>query len=218
MAAMVSSTKPDFVERVGVDGDLHVEAVGDGQAAIDGGRRRAPVLVQLQAAGAGADLLLQRPGQAAVALAQKAEVDRQRLGGLQHAFHVPRAGRAGGGVGAGGRAGAAAEQRGQAGGDGGLDQLRADEVDVVSMPPAVTIRFSPAMTSVPGPMTRLRIDAGLDQRIARLADGDDPAVADADVALDDAPVVEDDGVGDDQIELAVRPSGRAAAIGPGCRG
>ena len=48
---------------------------------------------------------------------------------------------------------------------------------------------------------QLRIDAGLDQRIARLADADDPAAADADVALDDAPVVEDDGVGDDEIEL-----------------
>ena len=49
-----------LVERVGVDGDLDVEVVGDGQTAVDGGRRGAPVLVQLQAAGAGADLLLQR--------------------------------------------------------------------------------------------------------------------------------------------------------------
>ena len=113
-----------LVQRVGVDGDLHVEAVGDAQAAVDGGGRRAPVFVQLQAAGAGADLLFQRPGQAAVAFAQKAEVDRERLGGLQHALHVPGARRAGGGVGARGRAGAAAEQRGQAGGDGRFDQLR----------------------------------------------------------------------------------------------
>ena len=65
---------------------------------------------------------------------------------------------------------------------------------------------------------QLRIDAGLDQRIARLADADDPAVADADVALDDAPVVEDDGVGDDQVERRLAPACRAAAIGPGCRG
>ena len=47
---------------------------------------------------------------------------------------------------------------------------------------------------------QLRIDAGLDQRVAGLADADDAAGADADVALDDAPVVEDDGVGDDQVE------------------
>ena len=71
----------------------------------------------------------------------------------------------------------------------------------LSMPPAVTIRFSPAMTSVPGPMTSLRIDARLNERIAGLADADDAAAADADVALDDAPVVEDDGVGDDEVEL-----------------
>ena len=41
------------------------------------------------------------------------------------------------------------------------------------------------------------VDAGLDVRIARLADGDDQAVLQADVGFDDAPVVEDDGVGDD---------------------
>ena len=49
-AAMVSSTKPQLVERVGVDHHLHVEFVGDGEAAVDRGRRRSPVLVQLQRA------------------------------------------------------------------------------------------------------------------------------------------------------------------------
>jgi hypothetical protein len=38
-----------FVERVGVDGDLHVHFVGHRQAAVDGGRRGAPVFVQLEA-------------------------------------------------------------------------------------------------------------------------------------------------------------------------
>ena len=51
-----------LVERVGVDRDLHVEFVGDRQALVDGRGRRAPVLVQLQADGAGADLLAQRFG------------------------------------------------------------------------------------------------------------------------------------------------------------
>ena len=69
------------------------------------------------------------------------------------------------------------------------------------MPPAVTILPSPAMTSVPGPMTM--VDAGLHVRVAGLADADDAAVADADVGLDDAPVVDDQRVGDDGVDGAV---------------
>src|SRR5262249_28853238 len=46
-----------------------------------------------------------------------------------------------------------------------------------------------------------RVDPALCERVARLADGDDVAVADADVALDDSPVVDDDGVGDHQVAM-----------------
>ena len=49
-----------FVDRVGVDRHLHIILVGHAQAGIDRGRRGAPILVQLQAAGAGAHLLGQR--------------------------------------------------------------------------------------------------------------------------------------------------------------
>ena len=62
------------------------------------------------------------------------------------------------------------------------------------MPPAVTIMPSPAMTSVPG--ADRDGDAGLDVGIAGLADLPDAAVLDADVGLDDAPVVDDQRVGD----------------------
>ena len=64
--------EPGLVERVGVDGDLDVVLVGDRQAGVDDGGGGAPVLVELQAAGAGLDLLRERLGQAAVALAQDA--------------------------------------------------------------------------------------------------------------------------------------------------
>ena len=60
-----------------MDGDLDVELIGDAQAGVDGGRRGAPVFVQLQAHGAGVDLLAQRLGQAGVALAEEAEVHRE---------------------------------------------------------------------------------------------------------------------------------------------
>ena len=62
----------------------------------------------------------------------------------------------------------------------------------VSSPPAVTIFPSPAMTSVDAPITMPGVTPGHQVGIARLADGDDAAVADADVGLHDAPVVDDD--------------------------
>ena len=65
------------------------------------------------------------------------------------------------------------------------------------MPPAVTIMPSPAMISVPAPMRYG--DARLDVGIARLADRPDAAVLDADVGLDDAPVIDDQRVGDDRV-------------------
>ena len=200
MAAMVSSTKPDSLSVSVWMATCTSNWSATRKAAVDGGGRRAPILVQLQAAGAGADLLLQRPRQTAVALAEEAEVDRASLGRLQHALHVPGARRAGGGVGAGGRAGAAADQRRQAGGEGGFDQLRADEMNVAVDAAGRDDQVLAGDDLGAGADDQLRIDAGLDERVAGLADADDAALADADVALDDAPVVEDDGVGDDQIE------------------
>ncbi len=47
------------------------------------------------------------------------------------------------------------------------------------------------------------IDAGLDVGVAGLADAADAAVADADIGFDDAPMVEDHGVGDDGVDGAL---------------
>ena len=107
-----------LVQRVGVDRDLHVVLLGDRQAAVDRRRRRAPVLVQLEADRAGADLLDEALRAASVLpLPSEAEVERQRVGRLQHQLDVPRAGRAGRRVGAGRRAGAAADERRDAAGE-----------------------------------------------------------------------------------------------------
>ena len=105
--------------------------------------------------------------------------------------------------------------RGDAGRQRLLDLLRADEVDVASMPPAVRIVPSPAMTSVPGPMT-MPGHAGCMSGLPALPMADDAAVLDADVGLDDAPVVEDQRVGDDGVERAVGAG--APATGPCRRG
>ena len=76
------------------------------------------------------------------------------------------------------------------------------------MPPAVTIRFSPAITSVDAPTTSSGSTPSMRVGIARLADLDDAAVANADVALDDAPVIDDQRIGDHQVERACRPAWR----------
>ena len=53
------------------------------------------------------------------------------------------------------------------------------------------------------------VDARLHVGVAGLADAHDAAVFDADVGLDDAPVVHDEGVGDDQVNRALRAAALA---------
>ncbi len=193
--------EPGLVERVGVDRHLHVHQVGDRKAAVDGRRRRPPVLVQLQATGARPNLLVQGVRQRGVALAEEAQVHGQAIRRLQHAADVPRAGRAGRGVGAVRRAGAAAEHRGEAGIKGVLHQLRADPVDVrIDAAGGDDASFTGDGL---GAGADHDVDAGLDVRVAGLADADDAAVAEPDVGLDDAPVVDDQGVGDHRVDGAV---------------
>ncbi len=179
-----------------------------GERAIDGRRSRAPVFVQLQADRAGLDLLAQRLGRRRISLAQKSEIDGKTVGGFQHAMHIPRARRARRGVGARRWAGAAADQRCQPAGERGLDQLRANKMDVrVNSAGRHDFSFS-------GDHFRARADdhsgchAVHDVRIAGLADSRDASVADSDVGFVDSAVVHDHRIGDHQIESAVRRGGR----------
>ena len=191
-----------FVERVGVDHHLDVVVVGDRQAAVDRRRRRAPVLVQLQRAGAGLDHLLERRRARRVALAGKAEIDRENRPppgscargangpGVQVVAKVPCAGP----VPPPSIEVTPRHQR-------LVDLLRADEMDVgVEAAGGEDLAFAGDHLGA-GPDDDG--DAGLDVRIAGLADGDDLAVLDADVGLDDAPVVEDQRVGDDGVDRAL---------------
>ena len=190
-----------FVERVGVDHHLHVVIVGDRQAAIDRRRRRAPVLVQLQRAGAGLDHFVERRRPRGIALAGKAEIHRKRVGGLDHARDMPGARRAGGGEGAVRRPGAAAEHRGDARHQRFLDLLRADEMDVgVEAAGGEDLAFAGDDL---GARADDDVDAGLDVGIAGLADGGDAAVLEADIGFDDAPMIEDERIGDDGIDRAL---------------
>ena len=186
-----------LVERVGVDRHLDVHLFSDRQTVVDGRRGCAPVLVQFEADGARLDLFGERSGQACVALAEIAEIHRKGFGRLQHLADVPGPRRAGGGVGAGGRTGTTPQHGGHTAHQGLFDLLRADEMDV-----AVDATRGDDH-SLAGDYLGTRPDddlhAGLDVRVAGLADTGDAPVLDADVGLDDAPVVDDQGVGDHRV-------------------
>ena len=99
------------------------------------------------------------------------------------------------------RAGAAAEHRGDAGHQRFLDLLRADEMDMgVDAAGGEDLAFAGDDL---GAGADDDVDAGLDIGIAGLADRGDAAVLDADVGLDDAPMIEDQRVGDDRIDRAL---------------
>ena len=140
-------------------------------------------------------------GQRGVALAGEAEIDREGVEGAQHHLDVPRARRAGRRLGAVGRAGAAAEHRRDARHQGVVDLLRADEMDV-QVEAAGGEDLALARDHL-----RARpdddVDVRLDVRVAGLADPRDAPALQADIGLHDAPVIEDQRVGDDRVDGAL---------------
>ena len=82
-----------------------------------------------------------------------------------------------------------------------LDQLRADEVDV--RVDAAGGDDAALAGDRFGPRPDHDVDAGLDIGVAGFADPADAAIADADIGFDDAPMVEDHGIGDDRVDGAV---------------
>src|SRR5262249_40367625 len=87
--------KTALVQRIGVDRDLHIQVIGDRKTAIYGSRSRTPVLVKLQAARAGFDLLNKTGGRACIPLGENTEIYRERVGSLEHSLNMPGSGRAG---------------------------------------------------------------------------------------------------------------------------
>src|SRR5262249_23548701 len=129
------------------------------------------------------------------------EIDRQSVGGLDHAADVPRPRRAGGGEGAVRGPGAAAEHGGHARHQRLLHLLRADIVDVgVEAAGGEDLAFARDHL---GAGTDDDIHLGLYVGIAGLADGGDAAALEPHVGLDDAPVVEDQRIGDDGVDRAL---------------
>ena len=200
-----------LVERIGVDGHLHVETVGDRQRGADRSGSRAPVLVNLQAAGPGFDLLFERLVHRAVALAQQADVHRKPLDRLQHTLDVPAAGSDGGAVTAVRGADSAAEQGCNAVAQAGVGLLRGDHVHVAvdagRRQDQVFARYRVGC----GAGHQIGMHAVHDIGISRLADAGDLSVLDAHVGLHDAQIgVDDRHVGNHEVE---RPFLRSHRIG-----
>src|SRR5262245_10632777 len=87
--------KTTLVQRIGVDENLHIHIIRDGQAAIDCRRGSTPVLMKLEGACPSLDLFNQTGCRARVALTEKAEIHGQAVGGLEHSLNVPWTRRAG---------------------------------------------------------------------------------------------------------------------------
>ena len=190
-----------LVERVGVDHHLHVVVVGHREAVVDGGRGRAPVLMELQAGGAGEDHFLERSGDRGIALAGESQVHGESIEALDHAFDMPGAG-AGSCQGAMGGAGAAAEHGGDAAHQRFFDLLWRDEMDMGVH--AARGQDAPLASDCLGGRADDDVDARLGVGIARLADGSNHPIPEADIGLIDAGVVDDEGVGDDGINRTFR--------------
>ncbi len=186
--------KSGFVQRVGVNGDLHIVLVGNAEAGVDRGWRCAPVFVQFQPHGSRFHLFHQCLWLAGVALTQKAQVHREGIGGLQHPVHIPGAGGAGGGVGACGRACAAANHGGDPRGDRHLNLLGADEVNVGV--DAASGEDHPFASDRLRPRANDNVHIVLNVRVPGLTNGSNFAILNPHIGLDNAPPIQNQRVGD----------------------
>ena len=87
-----------LIEGIGVDGNLHVIAVGSFHSRADSLHGRAPVLVDLEAHRARFELAVEVRGIRTVTFGEETDVDRKLVSSLEHLAEVPGAGSDGGSV------------------------------------------------------------------------------------------------------------------------
>src|SRR5262249_25827662 len=190
--------KAALIQRVGVDDNLYIHVIGDGETAIDGSRSRTPVFMKLQATDAGLDLFNQTCCQARAALTEKAQIHGEGVSRLEHPLNMPRSRRAGRGGRPRRRPRASAHHRGKAGIERLLDLLRTDEMNMdVDATGSNDLTFARDHL---GSRADDYLDVWLHVGIAGLAYRGDPPVLDADIGLHNAPVVQNDSIGDDRID------------------
>ena len=190
--------KAGLVQGIGMDRHLHIVLFSHTQTAVDAGRCGTPVLMQLEATGTGIQLFTQRFGATGVALAEKAQIHRHLVSGLQHFAQIPGPRCTGGCLGTGGRARSTADHGGHARHQRLFHLLRADEVDMgINATGRQNTAFARDHFS---PRANDDIDTILNIGVARLANAVNTSCLDPHIRLDDAPVVQNQGVGDHQIQ------------------
>ena len=171
------------------------------EAAVDGGGRGAPVLVQLEAQAPARTISSSASGRLALPLPENTRFIGTDSVACSIRIEVPRPRRAGRGQRPVRRPGAAAEHGRDARVQRVLDLLRADEVDVRVH--RAGGQDAPLAGDRLGPGPDDDVHAGLGVRVAGLADLVDAPVAQADVGLVDAGPVDDQRVGDDGVDGAL---------------
>src|SRR5258707_11076377 len=81
--------KTTLVQRVGVDKDLHIHVIRDGETAIDSCGGRTPIFMKFQPARTGLDLFNETRRQACIAFAEKTTAHGKGIGSLKHPLNIP---------------------------------------------------------------------------------------------------------------------------------
>ena len=197
-----------FVQRVGVDGNLHIVFVGYAQAGTNRVGSCTPVFVDLECANAGFDLLNQSGFASALTsssltFTHQAHVQRHGFLAAQHLLNVPHTGSYGSSVGTVSRTKTTSHQSGTATSQSGVVDLRADGVNVG----IDTTGSYDGRTAVDGvgswAASHARSNALHGVGVTGFTDTGDFAVFDTDVGLDHAlDRVNDGGVGQNQVQAA----------------
>ena len=154
--------------------------------------------MQLEPNDASLDLLHQGTWQACITLSQQTDIHGKGLHSLEHAVDMPWSRGTGGGKGTRCRTGSSAEHGGHATHECLFDLLWADEMNV-RVDAARSHDHALAGDHL-GPGPHHNVDPRLDVWITSLANLEKQSILDANVGLDDAPVVDNQGVGHDGID------------------
>src|ERR1700747_872331 len=189
-----------FVERVGMNKNLHVHVICDRQAGINSGGCRTPVLMKLQAAGPRLDLFNETYCRARITLTEETEIHREGIGGLEHPQNVPGTWSTCGCVRPYRGSCASAHHRGQARIKSFFDLLRADVMNV-----SVNAAGRNNLALAGDHFSSGAEHAGcvrLDIRVPGFPDRGYPTIFDSDIRLHDPPVIENQGVRNYRVDCA----------------
>ena len=196
-----------FVQGICMDCHLYVIVVGYIQTVVDDCRGAAPVLVDFQPHGTGFYLFNQGFFVGAVAFSEKSQVYRVFFGGFQHHFHVPGTGSTGGGIGAVGWTGSSADHCSDTAVQCGFNLLRGNKVNMCIQAAGGDDQSFRGKRFGGSPHSHARGYAVHDGGISGFSDAGDFSVLDADICFIDSGIVDDQGVGDDKIQIPVGAAG-----------